>query len=809
MATTNQEIPNGVPKGLTVKQPISPSEFIYRYLHYLPWVVLSIIFFTTVAYLKIRWTTEIYRVESSILIKSDNDQSPGSGGDQNGRFEELFLNPGQANLSNETSILRSRPVLERVVADLNLQARYLNKGKVKSGLLYPNYPFVLDATVIGDSAAGLNYKVTVLPGGDKFSLDADKRTYNFGEVIDKDRNRFRLVRNPFLSFRLFGSMNFEMSWLPMPDVVQDLMDGLKVFQENERSTILTLTFDSESPLLGKDVLNTLMAVYDTLVVEDKKRIANNTLRFINDRLSELSDTLRRVQGGLEDFMVKHNLFDVENQSKSYLEKIGESNSQVRELQVKGGIVDFMLEYVDNKKNQYELVPTILGIEEPAFMNLVNEYNHLQLERESNLKTTAPNNPMIVGLDNSLDKIRKDITEALLNVKHSYGIASTNLEKGQSELQGQITALPGNSIQSLNITRRQKILDDLYSLLLQKKLDISLSSASTISNSRVVEPAIGSAVAVLPEKKKTYTLYLMMGLLIPLGIIALKELMKDKVGGRADVEKNTNAPIIGQIGHSETENSLVVTHNSRRLISEQFRIVRSNLQYMIGKKEKPVIMVTSSFSGEGKSFISTNVGAVMALSGKKTVIMEFDIRKPKILSGLELKRKLGITNYIIGKAEFEDLLVKVDGVDDLYVIPCGPIPPNPAELLLDKRLDQLMRDVKENFEVIIMDTAPIGLVSDATSLARYADCTLYIIREGYTFQKHVSIIEELYLSRKLPSLCLLLNDTNMGGGYYGGYYSKGYGQGRSYGYGAGYFEDDANSRKGNIFKRILFFWKNLF
>jgi len=368
-----------------------------------------------------------------------------------------------------------------------------------------------------------------------------------------------------------------------------------------------------------------------------------------------------------------------------------------------------------------------------------------------------------------------------------------------QLQSHITSMPGKSLGLLNIERRQRILEELYSLLLQKKLEISLSSASTISNSRVVEPASSTNAPVSPDKKKIYMLYFFMGVLIPVGFVAIREMLQDKVSSKADVEKYTTAPILGEIGHSDSKQALVVKHNSRRLISEQFRIVRTNLKYLISKVDKPVIMVTSSFSGEGKSFISTNMGAVMALSGRKTVIMEFDIRKPKIVSGLDLKRKMGITNYIIGRASFEELLVKVEGVDDLYVIPCGPIPPNPSELLLDKRLDELMKEVKDHFDVVIMDTAPIGLVSDAVNLGRFADCTMYITRQGYTFRKQLGPVEDLYVNKKLPRLCLLLNDVKVEGGYYGGYYGGGYGYYGAYGYGksSGYFEEDPIDQRRSI------------
>jgi capsular exopolysaccharide synthesis family protein len=436
---------------------------------------------------------------------------------------------------------------------------------------------------------------------------------------------------------------------------------------------------------------------------------------------------------------------------------------------------------------------------------MGEYNRLQLERDANLRTSTPQNQLILGMENSLDKIRRNIYQALLNVKQAYIIASTKIKAQEQEMTSRVTTLPEKSMNLLNIQRRQRILEELYSLLLQKKLETQISSSSIVSASKVVEPAGGNGRQISPDRNKAYTLCVLFGLLIPIGIIAAKELLQDTVSGRADVEKFSAVPILGEIGHSDSEKSLVVTNNSRRLIAEQFRIARTNLQYIVGKKDKPVIMITSSFSGEGKSFVSTNIGAVMALSGKKTVIMEFDIRKPKIISGLDLKRKSGITNYIIGKAGIEDLLVKVDGIDDLYVIPCGPIPPNPAELLLDKRLDELMKEVIERFEVIIMDTAPIGLVSDASNLARYADCTIYIVRQNQTLRKQLGFIDELYKSGKLPSLCLLINDMKAQGGYYGGYYGSRYGYYGGYGYGAesGYFETE--TKRGNT---IFGSWKRL-
>jgi len=773
-----------------------PKEFIFKYLRYLPLVILSASLFLFLAYIKIRYTTPIFRVQSSLLIKSDANSNPSLSKDE--RFQELFMASDAMNLSNEIEVLRSRPVLQRVTRDLDLQTSYYGKGNVRSSLLYPFTPILLKILQADDPNKGFSCKVT-LQEGNKYLLNENKKPVQFGDTIQGDGIKFMFLKSQDASQYASPGNVLEVSWLPVAAVAEMLQGSIKIAQPNDQATILGLSYEGENPALGMNVINTLMSVYDTLVVEDKNRIAANTLRFINDRLYELSDTIKGVQGVLTNFMAKYKVFDIENQSKDYLEKMSESARLKAEQEVKIHIVEYLLDYISNKKNSFELVPTNLGIEEPALLQLVSEYNRVQLERDKNVKTSTPTNPLIVSMDQTLDKIRRDMYTALLNVKQAYMIASGNLDKVDQELQSHITSMPGKSMGLLNIERRQKILEELYSLLLQKKLEISLSSASTISNSRVVEPAISTNLPVSPDKKKIYMFYFFIGVLIPVGFVAAREMLQDKVSSKADVEKYTTAPILGEIGHSDSKQALVVKHNSRRLISEQFRIIRTNLKYLISKVDRPVIMVTSSFSGEGKSFISTNMGAVMALSGRKTVIMEFDIRKPKIVSGLDLKRKMGITNYIIGRASFEELLVKVEGVDDLYVIPCGPIPPNPSELLLDRRLDELMKEVKDHFDVVIMDTAPIGLVSDAVNLGRFADCTMYITRQGYTFRKQMGLVEDLYVNKKLPKLCLLLNDVKVEGGYYGGYYGGGYGYYGAYGYGkgTGYFEEDPEDQRKSL------------
>ncbi len=368
---------------------------------------------------------------------------------------------------------------------------------------------------------------------------------------------------------------------------------------------------------------------------------------------------------------------------------------------------------------------------------------------------------------------------------------------------EITSIPEKEQQGREKARQQEIKQNLYLYLLQKREESEIAQASVISNSRVIDKALPTFNRVKPIPMRVYSIALLVGLILPIVIIYLLDLANEKVTTRADVLKVTDAPVMAEVGHSEQDNVLIFPQKSRGIVAEQFRILRSNLRFLLGDKfDKAVIMVTSSFSGEGKSFISTNLGATLAISGKKTVILEFDLRKPKIVSGLGMQRSQGLTNYLVGAISKEEMVVKVPQIDDLYVIPCGPVPPNPSEILLTHRIGELFEWLKEEFDMIVIDTAPVGLVSDALTLSQYADSTLYIIRQRYTFKKQLYFIDDLYRQRKLPRLGLLVNDVITKGlkgyyGYGGGKYGYGYGYGYGKGSKDGYYEVEKKS-----------FWKKL-
>nr|WP_205508550.1 tyrosine-protein kinase [Longitalea arenae] len=760
----------------------------------MPWIVISISLALVGAYIKLRYSTPVYSVASKLLVTS---QAPYGGRD---KFDDIFsMQAANNKLNDEIEIIKSRSMAMRVIRSLGLQKQVYNQGKIRSSVVHSgDVPFNFDILSQVDSSNGFNVLVTFI-GNNQFLLDEKPQKHYFGETITFPTFSFRITPNG-KDYRTFASHDFLVSWQPAENLAPGLSGGINVVRTNEITNVLNLAYVTENPKQGVDIVNQYMKEYQQASLEDKKQIAAQTLSFIDEQLDTVFQELGGVEKNLQKYREKNKVIKPEVQAQLTLNESSENSKEQATLGVKLKVIDYLINYLSDSKNQFNIIPSTLGIEEPTLLQQTAQFNKLQLERETALKNAGPNNPRILTMDATIQKLRLDMVETLKNVKQTQSLIMEQLSGKNQETNRVITSIPSKEKQMLEVTRQQSILQELYQYLLQKKLETAIASASTISNIKVIESAIQSGVPISPNKKAIYIIALFIGIAIPVGIIFIREYLDDKVKSKHDVQQNTDAPILGEIGHADHANALVVTRNNRKVIAEQFRIVRSNLQYILPKVDKPVLIVTSSFSGEGKSFISTNLGAVLALSGKRTAILEFDIRKPKILKGLGLHERKGITNYIVGSLDLEEVIHPVPDTDNLFVIPCGPVPPNPAEMLLNEKVDQLFTELKKRFDAIIIDTAPVGLVSDAITLGRYADSSVYIVRHGYTIKKQIQLIDELYRNNKLPHLSIIINDIHTQGGY-GGYYGYGgYGYGYGYGFGlndanGGYFENGESKTSG--------------
>ncbi|MDZ4792743.1 MAG: polysaccharide biosynthesis tyrosine autokinase [Bacteroidota bacterium] len=770
---------------------LSFRDLFYKYVRFIPLFVLSVAFALLCAYLYLRYTVPVYSVGGSMVIK--NDASSGRGD----KMEDLLGNNKNLNIQSEMEILKSRPLMKRVVSTLHLQFSYYVKGKIKTLNLYKHGPFLVRILEMPDSSVSFSLKVKFI-NNNEFRINSEARVFKFDQPIKNGNNVFSLVKN----IGSAGTNEFNVTFQSTASAASAYASAIQVQPRGAGTGILTIGMRTPNPQMGADIINKLMEEYSDYSVELKKQSSDQTLAFIDDRMDYYSGKLDSVQKLYLDYQVRYNIIDAGEQSNSYFQTISEADKTINEQNLKKDVADMVDAYLVDKKNTFKevpVVPSTLGLEDATLNELVTAYNTVQLERQQLLDANVPvANPAVKEATGQIEKLRTSIRENLKNIRSSLGSAVNTFRQRSAVSQSQLKAMPVKVKELAEIEGKLETFRGLYKLLQEKKEETAISRAATTSSSNIIDRAYPSSVPVKPKPRSIQIMAILLGIAIPAMFIFLGEVLNDKVSTRFDIEKITTAPILGEIGHSYSENVLVVNKTTRSMVAEQFRIIRSNLQYVLNKKEKSTILITSSFSGEGKSYISTNMGAVLALAGKKTIILEFDIRKPKVLSGLGIARGPGISNFLIGKAELKDLIRPVPDHENLFVLGCGPIPPNPAELLLDDKVEEMFAWLKENFDTVLVDTAPVGMVSDAMTLSKFADSTLYLVRQGHTFKKQIALIDEFYKENKLPKVSIIINDVKLKPGY--GYYGYGrYGYGYGYGYGS-YYEEEVAPR--NFIEKLI-------
>ena len=650
-------------------------DLFYKYVRFLPLFIISVALSLFVAYVYLRYSTLFYKSTGTMIIQDENTSRGGS----NDKLEDLFTSDSKKNIQNEIEYLQSRQMMRRVVSTLNLNFSYFAKGNIKELNIYKSSPFTVEAFEVADSSATFTLNI-VFENDNNFRINGNG-PFTFGQVFKNSSGVFRLTRNPISSV----NKEYKVIWQPTSTVASILASSL-VIVPKQNTGILIISLESTNAQLASDVINVLMDEYQKATIEDKNATTEQRLAFIDKELDTVSKQLNDITNREMKFLRENNLFSPETQTSDYLDRIKQSSDQkivqqnllTKAYQIEGDLL--------TGKPSIP-VPSSLGLEDPTLNKMVDAYNDAQLNKKALLQSAPPGNKAVLQQQQVIDQLQKNIVNNLANIKRSYNAQIGNLQSISGNAESQLRLMPAKQQALTEIQREEKTKLAILNSLLEKREESAISLASTISNIKVLQDASPITTPVRPNRRNSQMLAIVIGILLPAMFIFILELLNDKVTTRYDIERLTTVAILGEIGHSYGNDTLVVTSNNRSVVAEQFRIIRSNLQYVLNQTTKPIILITSSFSGEGKSFVSTNVGAVMALAGKKTIILEFDIRKPKILSELNMAKKPGLTNYLLGKIKVEDLPVRVEAIDNLYVLPCGPVPPNPAELLLDPRLDE--------------------------------------------------------------------------------------------------------------------------
>ncbi|GAB3005842.1 polysaccharide biosynthesis tyrosine autokinase [Niabella terrae] len=761
-------------------QQLSLRDLFYKYIRFLPLYLLFIAMAITGAWLYLRYTQEEYSATGTMLIDTEGETSD--------KVEELMSGGlKDRNLQNEIEVLASKRLLTRVVDQLLLQFTYTAKGNVKDVNAYKLAPFTLQVHQLIDSTKIFSFNIEI-ESNQKFKVNGT--SISFDQKFTLPDGVFELVRTS----RAFPGSEYIISYKPVEIAAAEMTKRLSVQPKVSNTGILTIVYQSPNPYLSADVANSIMQQYNAMSVEQNTLSLKSKIDFADKRLNELQADIDSLKNRLVRYQKNNDLIDATSQIQQHLSVAGVQQELVQGREIALSSLSQIETYLQNKSNAFSsvIVPSSLGIEDLTLNSMIARYNEVQIQRRSLLEANVTEeNPRIGTINQNLELLRKSILENIRILKANYQQLLAKASNQKSQNHAAASDLPEKAGEQKDLERQLASKQALFDILNENRELGALSVSGTLSGGSILENATPNLTPVKPSPGTVKLVALLLGLLLPTAFIFIKELLNDRINTRTDIQKVTEAPILGEIGHSAQGKTLVVNKTNRSLISEQFRIIRSNLQYIIGKKDKAVILVTSSFSGEGKSFISTNLGAVLALTDKKTVILEFDLRKPRILAGLGLNKNPGVSNYMVSNTELDELLLPVPGESNLYVLPCGPIPPNPSELLLSERITELFEKLKENFDYVVVDTAPVGMVSDALTLGKYADCTLYVTRQGRTFKKQIGLIDEMYRLKKLPHLSIILNDVKMptGGGYYGNYGYGYYGSGEQ----SGYYDDEVHTK----------------
>ena len=775
-------------------------EILFRYLIHWPWFVVSVIICVACAWGYLRLTTPVYNITATVLIKDDKK---GGGASMSSELEKMGLDgfvSSSNNVDNEIEVLRSKSLAREVVNNLGLFVTYMDEDRFPKRDLYRTSPVLVSLTPQEADKLPQTMEVgmSLQPVG---TMDVQIR-------VGKKEYRKRFEKLPAVfptdeGTVAFFANNDTLSPIRPESVIKErhitayinrplakkkkYADFLSIAPTSKATSVVTVSLKNSNTQRGKDYIDKLLEMYNVNANNDKNEVAQKTAEFIDERIGIISKELGNTEQDLENFKRSAGITDLSSEAQIALTGNAEYEKKRVENQTQINLVMDLQRYLQG--TEYEVLPSNVGLQDAGVAGAIDRYNEMVSERNRLLRTSTESNPAIVNLNASIRAMRGNIQTTLDATLKGLEITKADLVREAGRYSRRISDAPTQERQFVSIARQQEIKSGLYLMLLQKREENAITLAATANNAKIIDEALADDSPVSPKRMTIYLAALIFGIGIPVGIIYLIGLTKFKIEGRADVEKLTLLPVVGDVPLAdEKTGSIAVFENQNNLMSETFRNVRTNLQFML-ENGKNVILVTSTISGEGKSFISANLAISLSLLGKKVVIVGLDIRKPGLNKVFNIsKKEHGITQFLTNPAiNLMDLVQPSDINKNLYILPGGTVPPNPTELLARDGLEKAIETLKQNFDYVILDTAPVGMVTDTLLIGRVADLSVYVCRADYTRKAEFTLINELAENNKLPNLCIAINGVDLQKKKYGycyGKYGKYYGYGKRYGYGYG-------------------------
>lgn len=764
------------------EQSLDLREEIGKYLRYWPWFIISVVVLVIIAFTYLRYATTIYSTSSTILIKDDK-----SGSTELAALEQLGVaGSGGNSIANEIGILKSRRLMENVVRSLNLNIQYSVEGSVKDVELYTSSTIKLSVVQLNEE------QLEQLPATAKiFRVSRDGTTGVVLKPLTGEAVRGSLdspidlgFATVVLSYRdaaAVGSpFDLQVEFLPVAAVANVYRAKLGVNLPDKQASLLVMSMEDNVPQKARDVLNQLVIEYNKDAIADENLVAVNTGEFIQERLDIILEDLNVVEGDIANFKEERRITDIESEAELFLSSAQEFEARQREIGTQLELVNLMIDYVQDSDN-IRTLPVNLGIEEGGVNSLIGEYNALVLERNKVLQGSSLENPVVMRLDDQITALRSSINQTLLNLRSNLRVSQNDLDRQAARIDGNIRQVPATERQYRVKARNREIKEGLYLFLLQKREENALKQSINVPKAKVVDEAYGAQV-VSPNRRSVLLGAFLGGLLIPFGVIYIRRLLNNKIERREDIEKVTkHIPIVGELPRIARGESDLITENDRSVLAESFRILTTNLQYLLVNADTDgkgyCVYTTSTVKGEGKTFTSINLAVTLANTGKKVVIIGADLRNPQLQRyDAESKSLLGVSDYLVSNdRKLQDMVHDSKFHPNLKLFLSGSIPPNPSELLRQPKFGKMIAELREQFDYVIVDTAPSMLVADTFLISKYADLILYVTRAGYTEKKLLNFALDSQNDGKLHDVSFVINDVKTANFGYGNKYGYAYGQ----------------------------------
>jgi len=736
------------------------------------------------ANLYLRYATSEYSANAILLIK-DAGRS-GNISTQDILSANDALSGGKA-MDNEIQILKSLTLMEKVVSRLNLQIQYFRIGSLKETEIYMESPFLLDSFQLAyQGGYGATFYLE-LNDYNSFLLKRNEddlgKQYFYGVSFENEVGRFTINLNPKQAI-VKGNYRLTIGTIEGTANSYRFRVGVQRIGDHMTSSVLSLSLLDPVAEKASAVINTLIEIYNEEEIKDENKVLDNTLDFIDNRVVDLVNELDSVEGGIQRFKSDNDIIR-ENASSSMdytLEEIRRALSQISSFEIQKNLLQSLENFLLQDNFQTELIPANLISESPVLSGLVNQHNNLVISNKQMSLTASKQNPARVALESQIEDTKSLILETIQNQKRDLQIPIRQIEENIKSLKMSMRSIPGIEKKLLEKVRTQEIKEKLFLYLLQKREETALSEAVTTAKTRIIDRARISKYPVYPKPKFIMMMSGVLGLIFPFLLVLFLGLFETKVDSEEMIKQLTNIPVLGRIAFKKGDANIVVKHGSRSAVNEMFRLLRTNLNFVNHGKSKHTIMLTSSISGEGKTFIALNLGIALSLSGKKVILLGMDLRKPKLATYMGVPQGKGITNYLVGQNKLDEIVQPFQDNPNLSYITSGPTPPNPAELILSGKLQELLKELSEKYDYILIDTPPIGLVSDALLLREFVDNILVVVRHKYTRKVMLRNLENMYKNEELKKASIIFNGVKQGGKYYGygGYY---------YGKNQGYYVDE--------------------